>query len=400
MEFPFEIPPSKRILPPGKSGRFDRAVSSVRAMLRSVQSRAGKDWPVFASHGRRVWGWPYVGGLCALLIGVGVFCVEGIQTLEGFFIARHAVTAAIVLFCLKLVVEGVKGTSWVGRLIVISLVAVLLGGLRWAAFKLIGQAEESQRAKDYQAARLEFLPHRTDRIQGIHFDVRLNRAYYPNELEPFRMLMQATISVNPWVEIWMASYGPAKIRAAYNGKEISESQNVAWIVRDQTHTVLVNQTLGWDHSNTSRLKSTLFPRNDALPLRTIESLDGVFFQFWVSKQLFPKIRYITVWANEYVFLALPLRCIDTIDSERPVWPDTMPSDLQEQWSKEDWLRLVPRGFRPNGPAPPIIGTTDQQGHPATPVFQLSFVDSTPVLGSSTRDNSGVAIPNYNFCGER
>lgn len=287
--------------------------------------------------------------------------------------------------------------GFVKRRPTMSLAVFLVGGLAvgfftwWFMLKTATPKDVSaplvgERASEATPKRLEFLQRRADRIQrGVHFMLKLDRAYYPEELGAFKMVMTAFPRNSV---LWVAAYGPPTIIAEYKGKKLTNaSQNVVWLLTENDSYTLQDTTLGWDYSNTSR-PSAVFMPNENTPLQTIGAFEGVSLGFWVNKELVAKIVHLVVWADDYVLLALPRDCVDSTNAYQPMWPEAMPKQLKDEWSKEEWLQIVPRRFRRDTPRPLSTG------------FPLSFNDYTPMLVrdfESTKGNRALTIPPYEFC---
>jgi hypothetical protein len=354
-----------------------------RHTLLDVSARFHRDLLVISSRSLQLWEWKFIGSVSSILYGLGVAVM---QLIGAFQAARILFALAICLLSFKLFISGTKGTSWITKIVVLMLVSSVGGGLTQLSFKWVRKAEDTQIAKDTQTARQEFLLHRSDLIKdGIHFQVRLNRLYYPEELGSYKVSVQL---VSRDGAVWINSYFPAKGHIFYKGSEQKNiSQNVVWMLRGNDYSVLQDTALGWFHTNTYRLEAYFAPRPNTL-LQTMGDFDGEQINVWVNRELISKIVYISVWADEYLFLGLPMRCIDTTDVYKPVWPDPILGDVREEWSKEHWTQLVPHGFRANGPAPPVFN------------FPLSFEDYTPPTTrkfESLKDGLDVSVPDSSFC---
>lgn len=265
---------------------------------------------------------------------------------------------------------------WIGWtcVAVAAVLCLAWGGIEW-------RQRNAQKTVVDDAKRLEFLSRRGDRLKaGVYFTVKLDHAYSPQELDPYRIALQIT-SVSEGV-LWVAGYGPVGGLEVGGLGEIPMTQNVVWSAQGDLSKTLQRPKIGWKYLKDARELEVHFgPQGDA-PYQSLAEFDQTGLSIFVSETVLSRLNNIEIRADDYVLLSLPKRCIDRDYVYPPAWPRVLPEELPERWATEKWIRLVPKGFKANGPQPEF------------PVFPLSFNDYTPILvrDFSQMDESSTAIP--------
>jgi len=238
---------------------------------------------------------------------------------------------------------------------------------------------------------VEFLQHRTDKINYLLFFVRLDKPYTPQELGTFRILL--TVLNPPTDTIYISSFDEYASRDDRDGSKILlfGAHHITWSA-DQNlkfSRMLQNTSIiGGTPSEPSLVTGATFEVNSSQsernridawsevggPFATLQNLDNAVITINLSASLWPKVSYIGLRANDYLLLGLPRDCLaiaDPVHAGKPStqvdWPSGQrpPEDLQ-------WVKVVPAGYLPGGRISRAGMMSLRLG------FRLQFNDYTPL----------------------
>jgi hypothetical protein len=229
--------------------------------------------------------------------------------------------------------------------------------------KIEGSREEAETRNLLR--NVEFLQHRTDKINRIVFFIRLDKPYPPQELGPFHVLLTV---LNPPTDTIYVSATDSYASANQNGLKspLFGTQHLVWSA-DQNlkfsqvlqNTVVIGTTptgnsngpppvfaLSSQHLVTDRIDAW---STNGGPFATLNAFDNAVLTIHLSASLWPKVSYIGLIANDYLLLGQPHKCLtisSPVHAGKPSvnvdWPagHRPPEDMQ-------WVNVVPAGISPS-----------------------------------------------------
>jgi len=294
------------------------------------------------------------------------------------------------------------------------LAGAAFGALLWVIWKslprtsVVSPLPEQQESLDL-LRKVEFLQHRTDNVSRVVFVVWLDRAYTPEEVGSFRILM--TVLQSPVGVIYISA-------ADAYGKQ-DNSKGLLYGTQDTTWSADPDLRMSQVLQDATIMGSPQADRFDAPagisrglslfmlgrsistekidawsgsggPFSTLQAFDNAILTIDLSASLWPKVAYIGLAINDYLLLGQPRQCItisDPVHSGQPSkidWPNgRRPSGDMK------WVHVVPAGYLPGGRRPPILG------------FGLQFSAYTPLLMETfnhSKSQGSLAIPTCDWYG--